>query len=159
MVGVPLICQIGPDYGYNVKANKTWLVTKLYFQSMAESQSLATTVNVTCDDWPYLGADINILASSLKIRLGSGLLSFFFWLKLQLSRVNHMLLTQHWHMDFPAGGMMCSVYFAWYSWVPTASRGCDPLHSSACSVEDLPTWSMILFMIMIWLLCFLIGEC
>ena len=53
------LCQIRPGYGYNVNAQKTCLVTKSSFLSLAESQFSGTEVNTTCEGWSYLGVAIN----------------------------------------------------------------------------------------------------
>ena len=50
--------QVGPGFGYNVNASKTWLVTKPSFHSFAVSQFSGSNVNITCDSRPYLGAAI-----------------------------------------------------------------------------------------------------
>ena len=49
--------QVGPGFGYNVNASKTWLVTK---PSFTVSQFSGSSVNITCDGRPYLGAAIGI---------------------------------------------------------------------------------------------------
>ena len=52
------LCWMGPGHRYNVKASKTWLVTKSSFQSSAVAQFAGTAVQVTCEGRPYLGAAI-----------------------------------------------------------------------------------------------------
>ena len=48
------LCQMGPGYGYNVNASKTWLVTKSSFQSSAVAQFAGTGGRVTCEGRPCL---------------------------------------------------------------------------------------------------------
>ena len=100
--------QVGPGFGYNVNAGKTWLVTKPSFHSFAVSQFSDSNVNITCDGRPYLGAAIGtqeFCKKFLEDRVKVWSLKYFYWLKLQ--RANCMLLSLPLHTGFPAGGVLC----------------------------------------------------
>ena len=52
------LCDLGPRYGYNVNAAKTWLVVKHPFQARASELLAGTGVNLSTEGCPYLGAII-----------------------------------------------------------------------------------------------------
>ena len=50
--------SLGPSFGYFPNANKTWLVTKQQHCSIGREIFCDTTVNVTSDGRPHLGAPV-----------------------------------------------------------------------------------------------------
>ena len=52
------LCDLGPRYGYNVNAAKTWLVVKPPFQAKASELFAGTGVNLSTEGHPYLGATV-----------------------------------------------------------------------------------------------------
>ena len=52
------LSTVGPAYGYNANASKTWLVTKEEHLSRAKEVFQSANVNITCEGRPYLGAPL-----------------------------------------------------------------------------------------------------
>ena len=52
------ISRLGPSYGYNANALKTWLVTKADFQSEAVAIFGDTKVQITGEGRPHLSAPL-----------------------------------------------------------------------------------------------------
>ena len=50
------LVSYGPQYGYHVNASKTWLITKGEHHAEAAALFQDTSVNITTDGKPHLGA-------------------------------------------------------------------------------------------------------
>ncbi len=58
MVGQSIQQIKGPMFGYFPNAAKTWLVTKYQYHQKAKATFSSTSVNITCEGRPHLGAPI-----------------------------------------------------------------------------------------------------
>ena len=56
------ISRLGPSYGYYANGSKTWLVTKEEFKSEAEEVFADTSVQITVEGRPHLGAPLGCTA-------------------------------------------------------------------------------------------------
>ena len=52
------LSTVGPAYGYNANASKTWFVTKEEHLSRVKEVFQSANVNITCEGRPYLGASL-----------------------------------------------------------------------------------------------------
>jgi len=53
-----LLCEMGPQFGYNANGVKTWLAVKPAHLESAKKLFAGTRVNISVEGRPYLGASI-----------------------------------------------------------------------------------------------------